>query len=70
MILASDQIKKYEQDGVIIIRDIFKPWINTLREGFEKVLKNLALMHVKILIKVKKVDFLKIIVIGSVYLNL
>ena len=39
MILASDQIKKYEQDGVIIIRDIFKPWINTLREGFEKVLK-------------------------------
>ena len=40
MILNSKQIDAYKKDGAIIIRDIFKPWINNLREGFEKVLKN------------------------------
>ena len=40
MILTTDQIKNFKDDGAIIIKDIFKPWINILREGFEKVLKN------------------------------
>ena len=40
MILTSEQVSSYKKDGVIIIRDVFKPWINILREGFEKVLKN------------------------------
>ena len=40
MILNLKQIDSYKEDGAIIIKDIFKPWINILREGFEKVLKN------------------------------
>ena len=40
MILTSKQIDAYKNDGAIVIRDVFKPWINNLREGFEKVLKN------------------------------
>ena len=40
MILTSKQIDAYKDDGAIVIRDVFKPWINNLREGFEKVLKN------------------------------
>ena len=40
MILSSGQINSYKQDGAIVIRNIFKPWINILREGFEKVIKN------------------------------
>ena len=40
MILTTEQVSSYKQDGAIVVRDIFKPWINVLREGFEKVLKN------------------------------
>ena len=40
MILNLKQVDSYKEDGAIIIKDIFKPWINILREGFEKVLKN------------------------------
>ena len=40
MILNSKQVDAYKDDGAIIIRDVFKPWINNLREGFEKVLEN------------------------------
>ncbi len=40
MILTVEQISSYKQDGAIVVRDIFKPWINVLREGFEEVLKN------------------------------
>ena len=40
MILTAEQVSSYKQDGAIVVRDIFKPWINVLREGFEKVLKN------------------------------
>ena len=40
MILNSKQVDAYKDDGAIIIRDVFKPWVNNLREGFEKVLKN------------------------------
>jgi len=40
MILKDEQINRYNQDGALVIRDIFKPWINFLREGFEEVLKN------------------------------
>ena len=38
--LIKEQIASYKRDGVIIVRDLFKPWINSLRIGFEKVLKN------------------------------
>ena len=40
MILTAEQVNSYKQNGAIVIKDIFKPWINVLREGFEKVLKN------------------------------
>ena len=40
MILTKEQVNNYKQDGAIVVKDIFKPWINLLREGFEKVLKN------------------------------
>ena len=39
MILNDEQINRYKQDGALVIKDIFKPWINILREGFEEVLK-------------------------------
>ena len=40
MILTAEQVSSYKQNGALVVRDIFKPWINVLREGFEKVLKN------------------------------
>ena len=38
--LSEKQIKDYQTDGVLIIQDIFKDWIEPLRKGFEKVLDN------------------------------
>ena len=40
MFLSEKQIKDYQTDGVIIIKDIFKDWIEPLRKGFQKVLDN------------------------------
>ena len=40
MILTAKQVNSYKQNGALVVRDIFKSWINVLREGFEKVLKN------------------------------
>ena len=40
MILNSEQIDNYQKDGAIVIKDIFKPWVNILTKGFEKVLKD------------------------------
>ena len=38
MFLSEKQIKDYQANGVIIVRDIFKDWIKPLRKGFQKVL--------------------------------
>mgnify|MGYP001162383609 CR=1 FL=1 len=40
MFLSDRQIKEYQNDGVIIIKDVFKDWIEPLRKGFQKVLDN------------------------------
>ena len=40
MHLSQQQIKEYQNNGVIIIKDIFKDWIEPLRKGFQKVLDN------------------------------
>ena len=40
MILNQKQVETYKEEGAIIIRDTFKPWINILRKGFEKILEN------------------------------
>ena len=38
--LTAQQINSYKYDGVMIIRNIFKPWIDLLKLGFKKVLDN------------------------------
>ena len=38
MFLSEKQINDYQSDGVIIIKDVFKNWIEPLRKGFQKVL--------------------------------
>ena len=40
MHLSVKQIRDYQNLGVIIIKDIFKDWIEPLRIGFQKVLDN------------------------------
>ena len=64
MFLSEKQIKDYQTDGVIIVKDIFKDWIEPLRKGFQKVLETKVSMEEKMLTK-NKVDFLKITVIGK-----
>ena len=38
MFLSEKQINDYQNDGVIIIKYVFKDWIEPLRKGFQKVL--------------------------------
>ena len=40
MYLSNKQIKDYQTNGVILVKDIFKDWIDPLRKGFQKVLDN------------------------------
>ena len=40
MFLSEKQINDYKHDGVIIIKDVFKDWIEPLKKGFQKVLDN------------------------------
>ena len=37
--LSSEEIDFYKNQGAIIINNVFRPWIDLLRIGFEKVLK-------------------------------
>jgi hypothetical protein len=36
MFLSEKQIYDYQNDGAIIIKNIFKDWIEPLRKGFKK----------------------------------
>ena len=40
MLLSKKQIEDYQNFGIIIIKDVFKEWIEPLRIGFQKVLDN------------------------------
>ena len=40
MFLSKKQIEDYQNNGVIIIKGIFKDWIKPLRKGFQIVLDN------------------------------
>ena len=40
MFLSDKQIKDYQTDGAIVVKEIFKDWIQPLRKGFQKVLDN------------------------------
>ncbi len=37
--LSNEEIDFYKNQGAIVIKKVFNPWINLLRTGFEKVLK-------------------------------
>ena len=37
--LSSEEIDSYKNQGAIVINNIFSPWIDLLRTGFDKVLK-------------------------------
>ena len=37
--LTKEEIDLYKNQGAIVIKNVFNPWINLLRVGFEKVLK-------------------------------
>ena len=39
MHLTDKQIEDYKNLGVIIIKDVFKDWIEPLRSGFQKSFK-------------------------------
>ena len=36
--LSDQEIEIYQEQGAIVVKSFFKPWIDLLREGFEKVL--------------------------------
>ena len=36
--LSSEEIDSYKNQGAIVIKNVFNPWIDLLRQGFEKVL--------------------------------
>ena len=38
--LSDKQISNYKNDGVILIENVFTPWVEKLQIGFEKVIKN------------------------------
>ena len=38
--LSDKQISNYKNDGVILIKEVFLPWIEKLKNGFQKVLNN------------------------------
>ena len=38
--LSDLEIDSYQNQGAILIKNIFNPWIELLRAGFEKVLKD------------------------------
>ena len=40
MFLSEKQIKDYQTNGVIIVKDIFKDWVEPLKKGFQKVQHN------------------------------
>ena len=37
--LSDKQILNYKNDGVILIKEVFLPWIEKLKNGFQKVIK-------------------------------
>lgn len=40
MYLSKSQVDDYERDGAIVIKGVFKDWIDCLRTGFDKVLSS------------------------------
>ena len=40
MVLSKKQIEDYQNLGVIIVKNVFKDWLEPLRVGFQKVLDN------------------------------
>ena len=68
--LKKNQINEYKNNGFIIIRNIFKPWIKTLKLGFKKVLENPGIHARENVNSNFSGRFLKIIVTGKEFMNL
>ncbi len=47
-------MKEVKKDGVIIIKDVFKNWVEPLRTGFQKVLDNPSKQREEIIEKLVK----------------
>ena len=62
--LSDQEIEIYQEQGAIIVKSLFKPWIDLLRLGFEKVLKDPG-PHARENVINKEGRFLKITVIGK-----
>ena len=69
MKLTAEQIYNYQNDGVILIKQAFISWIEKLKIGFDKVLKNPGIHKEKTLKTKIMEDFLKITVIGKELMN-
>ena len=67
--LSDTDTELYQKQGAILIKNIFKPWIDLLRDGFEKVL-NKPGPHARENVTNKEGRFLKTIAIGKEYMNL
>ena len=70
MYLSESQVQDYERDGAIVIKGVFKDWIDCLVTGFDKVLADPSEHVEKMWLKVTGGDFLKITVTGSVLKSL
>ena len=40
MFLSEKQIIDYQTDGAIVVKEIFKDWVEPLKKGFQKILDN------------------------------
>ena len=45
MILTVEQVNSYKQNGALVVRDIFKPWINVLIRSILFLLVYIFLIH-------------------------
>ena len=63
-LLTKKQINNYQQNGVIPIYGLFKPWIKDIANGIKKILTHQEYILVKIQSLMKKVASSKIIATG------
>ena len=70
MKLTAEQISNYQNDGVILIKEAFVPWIEKLKTGFDKVLRNPGVHARENVENSNDGRFLKITVIGKELMSL
>ena len=40
MVLTQAQVDDFEKDGVVVLRGVFSDWVDTLRDGVEKNMRD------------------------------